>query len=47
MGRALASLTAYHQQIQMGLAEDIAQEERLQARKPELKEKLKQFKNQF
>ena len=47
MGRALASLAAYHEQIQKGLEEDTAKEERLQLRKPELKEKLKEFKGHF
>lgn len=41
MGRALASLAAYHEQMQKGLEEDTAKEERLQGRKLELKEKMK------
>lgn len=47
MGKALASLNAYHEQIQKGLEEDTAKEELLQLRKPELKEKFKQFKGYF
>jgi hypothetical protein len=41
MGRALASLAAYHEQMQKGLEEDTAKEEQLQGRKLELKEKMK------
>ena len=41
MGRALATLAAYHEQMQKGLEEDTAKEERDQVRKLELKEKFK------